>query len=117
MLKRKIAFILLALAMLASCAYDIGQTPMTPKRMYVEAQNTYLSAWNSYQKAWMILPENDLRKRQWVKDYHPIFIAAGESLLLWSKTPEYYNSDADKAIALAEDICLKLAIAYSKGGK
>lgn len=91
------------------------QQPITAQRTFMEAQNAYLSSWSSYERAWLLLPDTDPRKKQWAKDYHPTFIQAGELLLAWSATPDSYDSSADRAIAAAEDILLKLAI--KKGGK
>jgi len=114
--KEKLVMTLIGLIALGMIAYGltgcatINFKPYTPQRAYADAQTAYLNSWTSYHKVWLALPETDPRKKAWVKDYHPEFQKAGELLQTWASSPGSYDSSADAAIALVEDLIIKLAI-------
>lgn len=114
MRKYAIAVVILIAALLAGCAsMDIQ---MTPDRIYMQAQKAYLNTWNPYHKAWLALPDTDPRKAEWVKKYHPVFVAAGEALIDWGENPGDVTLESifDRALEDAEDVLIELAI--KKGG-
>ena len=114
---RRILVALLAVVVMGSVLVGCATTNLYPveftaQRGYLEAQKAYLNTWESYHKVWMALPDTDPRKAEWVKKYHPVFIAAGEALVKWGEDPTDATLEAifDKALEDAEDILIELAI-------
>jgi hypothetical protein len=115
--KRSLIVLVAAVMVLAMTACATTNVPSTPSRTYYEAQELYFNAWSSYHNVWLALPATDLKKAEWVKSYHPLFLEAGLLLQEWGKAPGDVSKANVTNLALdrLESILIQLAI--KKGGK
>ena len=109
---RSAILLLVCLVFLAGCA----GVQITPARTYYEAQQLFINGWTAYHLVWSSFPDSDPRKTEWVKAYHPKFLAASKALNSWSgavNDPSLADL-ANLAINEVERILIELAI--KKGG-
>lgn len=113
--KRKVALLVLFVALIALIAGCGAGQQITPARAFAEAQTAYLNAWDSYHKVWLALPDTDARKVEWAKAYHPKFLRAAELLQAFKNFPTATNEELlTQALEECESILIQLAI--KKGG-
>jgi hypothetical protein len=103
--------------LMAGCATtQNGTTTANQAQLtYSQVNATFLNAWSSYHTVWAALPETDPRKAEWVKKYHPLFLAAAQALLAWNSDPSSQAdaTAANDAVDQVTAVLLKLSI---KGG-
>ena len=87
----------------------LNQIQPSPFRNYYEMQTIFINTWNTYHKAYQALPSTDVRKQDWLKTYHPIFLRTSQALI--SYDPSTGNLGAlDQIISECENILIQISI-------